>query len=162
MIRATPEQIDYLLSLVSRATGTRCSYLGDCRQKLGLSSFQAQKLSKSQASQLIDEWARKSENQVTDIHATGDTWHRGDGLDDGESYESRLKAIADRDDIREADIVKRQHATISLAIELMTAELAGMTDGTDPDGVTWRDIEPHASTADLAELICEQHARGKS
>jgi len=107
------------------------------------------------------------------IHATGDTWHRGDGLDDGEPYESRLKAIADRDDIRAAmsrvsanrataaDIVKRQHATISLAIELMTAELAGMTDGTDPDGVTWRDIEPHASTADLAELICEQHARRK-
>ena len=83
-------------------------------------------------------------------------------------YKSRLKAKRDRDDIRAAanrataaDIILRQHATISRAIELMTAELAEMTDGTDPDGVTWRDIEPHASTADLAELICEQHARRK-
>ena len=81
-------------------------------------------------------------------------------------YESRLKAKHDRDDIRAAanrataaDIILRQHATITRAIELLTAELAEMTDGTDPDGVTWRDIEPHASTADLAELICEQHAR---
>ncbi len=62
MMTATEKQISYLLSLVSRVTGERYGYISQARKELGLSSFQVQKLSKTMASQLIEEWKNKAES----------------------------------------------------------------------------------------------------
>jgi hypothetical protein len=56
---ATPKQLEYLVSLLNRATGEHCRFVSqhaaEIRRRWGLSTGQIGRLSKAQASSMIDE-----------------------------------------------------------------------------------------------------------
>ena len=59
--KATDKQLDYLLSLINKSTGSNHKYFSQARHELGLSSRQADRVTKYEASSMIEEWKEKAE-----------------------------------------------------------------------------------------------------
>jgi hypothetical protein len=62
---ATEKQLDYIVSLANRVTGDRHRFISQHRNLLGLSTSKAARLSKTEASAIIDELAARLNTEHT-------------------------------------------------------------------------------------------------